>query len=320
MERYLRTVADELIEEAEVQIKRIPQDVLDYHPNVRFPLMRISVDDHDPDGSPYPLPNVNRFGQQFLDVVVNADEVLRHIKPKGHAKAKSHNQPDVDGYQAPTNLTTSDIRTRIAEVLNANAKDACQLLAEQELSSAVYSFVEKSDKEKIDKTVDSLLNSTQRFVYKKIMAGMADQLAASSSSAPSLGAQGATVEMVSHLAFEHKRATNAQFASANDNDVGGAQAAVTGPVYAAIESILHRPVDDGNIAVELIDDDDNNGAAAPAKSNTKTTVKRTRAPPAEKPAGKGRKKEPEPSALPQLALSANTGTDDTHNILAKWGK
>lgn len=306
VERFLRTVAEDLIKEADEQVARIPQDVLDYHPNVRFPLMRISVDDHDPEGAPYPLPNVNRFGQEYLDVVVNADEVLRHIKPKaGTTRTKTPNQPNVDGIQAPRNLSTADIRTRIAEVLNNNTKDACQLLAEQELSGAVYSFVEKGEKDCINAKVTDLLVTSQRYIYKKV-----DPHRDANGGVP----QHTQVshEAISHLAFENKRAANAKFAEEHASDQSDPAAAAV--PFAALESILHRPIDDGNVAVAVLE----GPAATPVPKAA--VAKRSRANPEEaKPkATRGKRKEAESAPAPQLAL--NTGGDDTNNILAMWGK
>lgn len=62
---------EDMIHEAEEQISQIPDDVLTFHPNLKFPLMRLAVDFGNVDGAPFPQPNLTRFGQQYMDVVAN---------------------------------------------------------------------------------------------------------------------------------------------------------------------------------------------------------------------------------------------------------
>ncbi|CCD14810.1 unnamed protein product, partial [Trypanosoma congolense IL3000] len=86
VEDFLRHVVEDMIEEAEEQVSRIPDDILKFHPNIKFPIMRLSVDFTDPESANFPQPNVNRFGQQYMEVVVNPSELLRPVKPKQTAR------------------------------------------------------------------------------------------------------------------------------------------------------------------------------------------------------------------------------------------
>ncbi|PBJ79420.1 endo/exonuclease Mre11 [Trypanosoma cruzi cruzi] len=175
VEDFLRRVIEEMIEEAEEQISRIPDDVLAFHPSIKFPLMRLSVDFTDPESTNFPQPNINRFGQQYMDVVVNPGDLLRPLKPKPVIR-RLPPVPGGDGTMVvPVPLVnTSDIRTKVAEVFNANARDACSLLSEPEVSAAVYAFAEKGERDAIDERINELLNKCQKSVWKAMGRGDAE--------------------------------------------------------------------------------------------------------------------------------------------------
>ncbi|RNF27070.1 putative endo/exonuclease Mre11 [Trypanosoma conorhini] len=177
VEDFLRLVIEEMIEEAEVQVGRIPDDVLAFHPSIKFPLMRLSVDFTDPESTNFPQPNINRFGQQYMDVVVNPADLLRPLKPKPVIR-RLPSAPGGEGAAATVVpvplLNTSDIRTKVAEVFNANARDACSLLSEPEVSAAVYAFAEKGERDAIDERINELLNKCQKSVWKAMGRGDAD--------------------------------------------------------------------------------------------------------------------------------------------------
>ncbi|RNF05726.1 putative endo/exonuclease Mre11 [Trypanosoma rangeli] len=176
VEDFLRRVIEEMIEEAEVQVSRIPDDVLAFHPSIKFPLMRLSVDFTDPESTNFPQPNINRFGQQYMDVVVNPGDLLRPIKPKTVIR-RLPPAPGGDGMATVVPvplLNTSDIRTKVAEVFNANARDACSLLSEPEVSAAVYAFAEKGERDAIDERINELLNKCQKSVWKAMGRGDAE--------------------------------------------------------------------------------------------------------------------------------------------------
>uniref|UniRef100_A0A0A9YT77 Double-strand break repair protein MRE11 n=1 Tax=Lygus hesperus TaxID=30085 RepID=A0A0A9YT77_LYGHE len=134
-----------MIHEAEEQISHIPDDVLLFHPNLKLPLMRLAVDFSNPHAAPFPQPNLTRFGQQYMDVIANSAELLRPIKPKPiraplhhHSTASSkdnrHTNDNSGGggdfwFPIAPQLSTMDIRSKVAEVFQSNAKDACTLLS-----------------------------------------------------------------------------------------------------------------------------------------------------------------------------------------------
>lgn len=177
VEDYLRSIADEMIGEAEEQIAHIPDDVLNYHPDLKFPLMRLSVDFTSPEGGPpYPQPNANRFGQQFLDVVVNAHDMLKPIKPKVRTGAAvlsnaAHFSGDHPVVPVVPQLSTVDIRAKIAAVFNANARDACLLLSEPEVAAAVYQFADKGDRSAIEATIERLVLDSNKAIWKTLRKG-----------------------------------------------------------------------------------------------------------------------------------------------------
>lgn len=181
VEEYLRSIADEMLGEAEEMIARIPDEVLNFHPDIKFPLMRLSVDYSSPDGGPqYPQPNAIRFGQQFMDVVVNAADVLKPMKPKVTRQAVSNPNGLVAGGAnvVPENTTrhlqVTDIRSKIASVFNANARDACCLLSEPEVASSIYLFADKDDRDAINATVERLWQESNKSIWKTLRKGKED--------------------------------------------------------------------------------------------------------------------------------------------------
>lgn len=181
VEEYLRSIADEMLGEAEDMIARIPDEVLNFHPDIKFPLMRLSVDFSSPDGGPqYPQPNAIRFGQQFMDVVVNAADVLKPMKPKVMRQAVSNpnalagGAADVVPEQTTRHLLVTDIRSKIASVFNANARDACCLLSEPEVASSIYLFADKDDRDAINVTLDRLWQESNKSIWKTLRKGKED--------------------------------------------------------------------------------------------------------------------------------------------------
>ncbi|CCW70498.1 unnamed protein product [Phytomonas sp. Hart1] len=179
VEEFLRSVVDEMLGEAEDQISHIPDDILTFHPNIKFPLMRLFVDFTDVESAPFPQPNLNRFGQQYIDVVANPGELLRpiRIKPptsgvagKPRARGAGNSAGDLGDWVVPVapQLGILDIRAKVAEVFNQGAKDACSLLSEPEVSSAVYAFAEKGERDAIDERIMELLNTSQKIVWRKL--------------------------------------------------------------------------------------------------------------------------------------------------------
>ncbi|KAG8346216.1 putative endo/exonuclease Mre11 [Trypanosoma vivax] len=173
VEDFLRAIVDDMIKEARELVSRIPEDLLAFHPNIKLPLMRLSVDFTDPESTNFPQPNINRFGQQYMDDIVNPSELLRPIKPKIEMRKVSSATDTGDGgpvVPVPY-FSTADIRTKVAEVFNANARDACSLLSEPEVSAAVYAFAEKGERDAIDERISKLLNQCQKHVWVKMLRG-----------------------------------------------------------------------------------------------------------------------------------------------------
>ncbi|KPI86535.1 putative endo/exonuclease Mre11 [Leptomonas seymouri] len=179
VETFLHRVMADMIREAEEQVTHIPDDILSFHPNLKYPLVRLAVDFSDVTSAPYPQPNFNRFGQQYMDVVANPGEVLRPIKPKPQRRAPGAVLgAGAGGVVVPTapQLNTLDIRVKVAEIFNNNAKGACTLLSESELSAAVYAFAEKGERDAIDERLMELLHTSQKSVWRRLESGASDSV------------------------------------------------------------------------------------------------------------------------------------------------
>ncbi|KAG5501074.1 hypothetical protein GH5_04668 [Leishmania sp. Ghana 2012 LV757] len=186
VETFLHSVMSDMISEAEEQVSRIPDDVLTFHPNLKYPLIRLAVDFTDVTSAPYPQPNFNRFGQQYMDVVANPGELLRPVKPKPERRPGGGAVGTVLGsggggaggliVPAAPQLNTLDIRVKVADVFNHNTKNACTLLSEAELSAAVYAFAEKGERDAIDERLMELLHTSQKSVWRRLENGADDSI------------------------------------------------------------------------------------------------------------------------------------------------
>ncbi|KAK7195944.1 endo/exonuclease Mre11 [Novymonas esmeraldas] len=182
VETYLHGVMRDMIGEAEELVRRIPDEVLHFHPNLKYPLVRLAVDFTDVSSAPYPQPNFNRFGQQYMDVVANPGELLRPVKPKPERRAEAllwrGGAGAAGGPVVPAvpQLNTLDIRAKVADVFNHNTKNACTLLSESELSAAVYAFAEKGERDAIDERLAELLHTSQRSVWRRLENGANDSI------------------------------------------------------------------------------------------------------------------------------------------------
>ncbi|KAG5475422.1 hypothetical protein LSCM1_03539 [Leishmania martiniquensis] len=186
VETFLHSVMSDMISEAEEQVSHIPDDVLTFHPNLKYPLVRLAVDFTDVTSAPYPQPNFNRFGQQYMDVVANPGELLRPVKPKPERRRGGGAVGTVLGpgggsasgliVPAAPQLSTLDIRVKVADVFNHNTKNACTLLSEAELSAAVYAFAEKGERDAIDERLMELLHTSQKSVWRRLENGANDSI------------------------------------------------------------------------------------------------------------------------------------------------
>ncbi len=227
---FLTSIAEGMLEEAEKQISALPDRVLAVHPHLKYPLMRLAVDFTDPSGSNYPMPNANRFGQQYMDVIANPGEMLKAVKPPPAPRALVAGQGA--GADAPTfvypqhqQISNTDIRSKIAEVFQQNAKDACVMLSEPEVSHAVYSFVEKSETSAIEEKIASLLEGCRRFIWSDLKkAKMQDQ--------------GIEPSRIQELAVERKQLVNKEFAETHhggDPLLGNGATDVAGGILQMLE-------------------------------------------------------------------------------------
>lgn len=180
VETFLHHVVEEMIAEAEVQVQQIPDDVLAFHPNLKYPLMRLAVDFSDVTSVPFPQPNWNRFGQHYMEVVANPGELLRPVLPRRDRGAGTLGTSV--GPRGPLVvptvplLHTFDIRAKVAEVFNSNIRDACVVMSESELSAAVYAFVEKGESNAIDERLQQLLHEAQKAVWRRMDNGNSDMI------------------------------------------------------------------------------------------------------------------------------------------------
>eukprot|EP00796_Vickermania_ingenoplastis_P010335 gene10335-7229_t len=240
VEAALRGVVNEMIMTAErEQVSCIPEEVLAFHPNLKYPLIALAVDFSDASSTPFPQPNYYRLGQEYMEVVANPQDMVKPLKrPSGAAalaglgrrdQHRQHQAGEEDENYIPVfpSLQTNDIRAKIAEIFNAQSKDVCGLLSEVEVSAAVYAFAEKGERSAIDERIVELLSAAQKSAFRRLTgkqapgrrngADAADGGAGASSGAPGLGYGEDAVlspEAIAAVVARHKQEVNKRYAEA----------------------------------------------------------------------------------------------------------
>ena len=267
---YLSRVMESMVAEADDLVKHMHDDVLKRYPHLKFPLMRLSVNYEDiAAGSPYPQPNVGRFGLHYMDVVVNPGDLLKPVKPPpmhhaAHPSSAAAIQAGSDAAAVPAHsgISTTDIRRKITDVFASCAKDACAILAEAEVASAIHSFVEKSENGAVLETIGRLLTDSQKAVWKKLR------------DAPS---EHVTAQQIAEIAATNKTDVNKRFVVATQSlypihagGEGGAPSTLAGAVRGDLTTgeRLQRDLDAvveaaGTPDAAAIDVDDGDDEASP---------------------------------------------------------
>jgi hypothetical protein len=311
-----------MLEEATAQVQRIPDEVLRRFPNLKFPLMRLAVDFSDATGGiAFPQPNLNRFGQRYIDVVANPENLLKAVKPPPAARlvaaaaAGAARDAATDALvqfaeaaaispaaRAAAGVRTDDIRTKIMQVLQSSAKDACQLCSEAELSHAVHGFVEKGETHAIGESLKQIVHRCQESIWKEVRERRVEDV---------------TPALLAELALRNKAAVNKHFVeqtTAPGESLGTAEsaAAAVPPSPAQMleemqRRIQRRALEAASAAVpRRVDDTDDAAASAVSDAPPAVVRKRTRAqadaaaPGAPAPAPARKSRAPAGRALPAL--------------------
>ena len=133
-------------------------------PELALPLLRIIVDYTSSTGQPFPYIHQARFGQHFVGTVANPQSIISELRqPSGSSEKR---QGEYKAYVQEIN--TRDIKVKVEDLLRASTKNACAMLNEQALVTAVSQYTEKDEKGAIDKTINSLVESCQREVWNSL--------------------------------------------------------------------------------------------------------------------------------------------------------
>jgi double-strand break repair protein MRE11 len=120
-----------------------------------LPLIRLRVDYSSPAEAPFEVGNPQRFGQDFTGRVANPRDIVQFHKKKVVERRKKTviDQPEgmeVDGQDEEDELSERiervKVETLVREYLSAQQ---LQVIAENEMGSAVDAFVDKQEKDAI---------------------------------------------------------------------------------------------------------------------------------------------------------------------------
>eukprot|EP00760_Papus_ankaliazontas_P038398 PhM_4_TR9117/c0_g2_i1/m.30721/K10865/MRE11; double-strand break repair protein MRE11 len=178
VEEFLRATVETMVQESDDLVRAIPDAVLRKHPKLKRPLLRLNVEYSDVAGqAPFPIQHPARFGQHFVDVVANPEDILRTLKVKATRGGRTGHDDVIGGGGgvegeddggAGAGMTTGDIRVRIQDLLADTSREVCTMLSEPALTTAVFNFAERDERGAIEDAVGALLESCQKKIWRNV--------------------------------------------------------------------------------------------------------------------------------------------------------
>ncbi|KAI8060023.1 Metallo-dependent phosphatase-like protein [Gongronella butleri] len=175
VQRYLTNVIEDLIDKAKVEWVNQQQQSARPHnqtsqiqpPTAPLPLIRVRVDYT----GGYEIINPQQFGQPFTNRVANAKDIVKFTRTRATPASSSSNARNrANARRSATSVlddTSASVPERLDQIKVEDlvheflAHNTLSMLAENELEDAVKNFVDKDDKDAIDRFVKGTLTRTQ---------------------------------------------------------------------------------------------------------------------------------------------------------------
>ena len=159
--RFLMTVVDELIEEANAEWLETRDDnnEEDEEVEIPLPLVRLRVETTAPDGGSFDCENPQRFSNRFVGKVANVNDVVQFYRKKKGANAlrkDNSDAPDESLVSSLASLDTVKIEKLVREFLTAQS---LTILPQNSFGDAVSQFVDKDDKHAMEMFVNESLEN-----------------------------------------------------------------------------------------------------------------------------------------------------------------
>jgi len=174
---FLASKVEELIEEANDRLP--PTNILQKHPSLKLPLIRLKVDY----SGGYASINPQRFGQRFIDKVANPSDllILSRSKTRKTIKGKASDEPQatkeeiisaivsgknvggdfIAGNTATDGITIDDL---VAEFLKQD--NGLDMINELQLADAVVDYVEKEETHSINDFIERQIKEVRKRLWK----------------------------------------------------------------------------------------------------------------------------------------------------------
>ncbi|KAI5197740.1 DNA repair exonuclease [Aureobasidium subglaciale] len=155
--RYLSTIVEDMIKEAEQAWRDAQEEEIDENTMVPTPLIRLRVEYTAPEGGRFDCENPQRFSNRFMKKVANVNDVVQfHRKKTGTSRKKE--QPDMPDESVLQSMAIDTVKVEklVQEFLTAQS---LTILPQNAFGDAVSQFVNKDDKHAMEAFVDESLIS-----------------------------------------------------------------------------------------------------------------------------------------------------------------
>ncbi|KAI5273503.1 DNA repair exonuclease [Aureobasidium subglaciale] len=153
--RYLSTIVEDMIKEAEQAWRDAQEEEIDENTTVPTPLIRLRVEYTAPEGGRFDCENPQRFSNRFMKKVANVNDVVQfHRKKTGTSRKKE--QPDMPDESVLQSMAIDTVKVEklVQEFLTAQS---LTILPQNAFGDAVSQFVNKDDKHVMEAFVDESL-------------------------------------------------------------------------------------------------------------------------------------------------------------------
>ncbi|EMC91854.1 hypothetical protein BAUCODRAFT_78858, partial [Baudoinia panamericana UAMH 10762] len=166
--RYLRTIVEEMIEEANQEWLEARQeageeveDEEDDPAEQPLPLIRLRVETTPPEGGKFELENPQRFSNHFADRVANVNDVVAFHRKRSTRAGTRAAKPELLDPEVMADLQTDSVKVSklVQEYL---AAQSLTILPQNSFSDAVTQYVDKSDSNAMTSFVKQALTLQQK--------------------------------------------------------------------------------------------------------------------------------------------------------------
>ncbi|KNH06071.1 endo/exonuclease Mre11 [Perkinsela sp. CCAP 1560/4] len=164
VEKFLVAQVEEMARSCESLTKDIPRNILQRNPKLPLPILRVNINYSSVSGPPYPFVHPARFGQFFVGKAANPQTILHEARHTKGSEKGGQNQTYKAQFQE---ISTKDVKVKIEDLLKITTQNACTLLCEDSLATAVCQYAEKDEKNAIENQIHELIEGCQKSLWRE---------------------------------------------------------------------------------------------------------------------------------------------------------